>query len=372
MDVRRRTSAVNLSRREALRLLTTGSAGVIILACVPANSEPHVTSTTSTSPTQPVESTASVDAPKPQDFGIDSDITLTSNEEFYHVSYQPGDPAVDPSTWLLRVSGLVDNPLELSLADIKAMPPVIEMRTLECISNPVGGSLIGNAVWKGVACAEILDMAGVQPRAREVKMKAADDYHTAIPLELAMHPRSLLAYEMNGEPLPVRHGFPLRCLWPGRYGQKQPKWLTQMELIAGHHLGHWESQGWSNEAVIQPNSQIREPAAAGALAPESHFITGLAFAGGSGVARVEVSADDGKTWHEAERKQAPAPFTPYVWTEWSIRWEQPEPGSHTLIARVTDGAGATQQRSRRRLLLGGTFPNGTNNMHEVRVTVRRS
>ncbi len=382
---------VKLSRREVLRLMASGSAAVIITACTPANPEPELTPTKPGSPTvsdeprsdalaqkDPIASppgakTAPTDVPEPRDFGIDSDITLTPNADFYSVTYHPGPPpAVDSTTWRLRVDGVVDHPLELSLADIKAMPAVVEMRTLECISNPVGGNLISNAVWKGVGCAEILGMAGVQPGAREVKMQAADGYRTAIPVDLAMHPRSLLVYEMNGEPLPARHGFPLRCLWPGRYGQKQPKWLTQMELIAGHYLGHWESQGWSNDALIQPNSQIRRPAADVALSPVPQIISGVAFCDESGVARVEVSTDDGRTWQDAEVKQAPDPFTLYVWTEWSYRWEQPEPGSYTLVARITDGAGATQQRGRRRLLLSGTFPDGTSNMHEVRVTVRQS
>lgn len=386
----RNEGGAGLSRREALRLMAAGSVAVVITACTPASSLPEATPTspvpsagagelraTEALPQAPIASPATSgkagDAPKPQDFGIDSDITLTSNADFYNVSYSPGaPPEVDPETWRLRIDGLVDNPLTLSLEDIQALPAMIEMRTLECISNPVGGGLISNAVWKGVACAEVLKMAGVQPRAKEVKMQAADGYHTAIPVELALHPRSLLVYEMNGEPLPAKHGFPLRCLWPGRYGQKQPKWLTHMELIADHYLGHWERQGWSNEALIRPNSQIRQPDTYAVLSPEPHIIAGFAFAGESGVARVEVSTDEGRTWHDAEMKQAPDPFTPYVWTEWSYRWERPEPGSYTLLARVTDGAGERQQRARRRLLLGGTFPNGTNVMHEVRVRVASS
>lgn len=314
---------------------------------------------------------APADGPKPQAFGIDSDITLTPTENFYHVSYGPTEVSVDPEAWRLRVDGLVDKPLELSLDDVKAMPALIEMRTLECISNPVGGNLIGNAVWKGVACAEVLKMAGVQSEATEIKLEAADDYHTAVPVELAMHPRAVLAYEMNGEPLPANHGYPLRCLWPGRYGQKQPKWLTHMELISDHYLGHWESQGWSNEAVIQPNSQIREPEARAELSLAPHVISGLAFSGASGVAKVEVSTDDGETWHEPEMMQAPEPFTPYVWTEWSYRWEPPEPGAYTLLVRITDGSGDTQERSERLSLLGGAFPNGTNKMHGVRVEIRK-
>ncbi len=387
----KRADGIELTRREALRLLTVGPAAVVITACMPARSSSDGVAAPPASPSpsdalaggrsgppQPLATpararTTPIDAPKPRDFGIDSDITLTPNADFYSVTYHPGEPpALDPATWRLRIDGLVDVAQELSLGDIQALPAVVEMRTLECISNPVGGNLISNAVWKGVACADVLKLAGVHPRAREVKMQAADGYHTAIPVELALHPRSLLVYEMNGEPLPAEHGLPLRCLWPGRYGQKQPKWLTHMELISGHYLGHWESQGWSNQASIRPNSQIRRPDDTTVLSPEPHVIAGLAFAGEAGVATVEVSTDDGKTWHEAELKQAPAPFTPYVWTEWSYYWQDPQPGSHTLLARVTDGAGATQQRGRRRLLLSGTFPDGTNKMHEVRVTVRRS
>src|SRR5690606_36573230 len=115
---------------------------------------------------------------------------------------------------------------------------------------------------------------------------------------LAQDPRSLLVYEMNGEPLPADHGFPLRCLWPGRYGQKQPKWLTRIELVAEPTLGYWESQGWSNEAIIRPNSQIRAPETFVTLPPEPIRVSGFAFANRTGVAKVEVSTDNGETWHD--------------------------------------------------------------------------
>jgi DMSO/TMAO reductase YedYZ molybdopterin-dependent catalytic subunit len=170
---------------------------------------------------------------------------------------------------------------------------------------------------------------------------------------------------MNGVPLPPKHGHPVRALWPGRYGQKQPKWITGIELIDEPYLGHWERQGWSNEAIIVPNSRIDHPKQRDVVQLPS-TISGIAFANRSGVAGIEVSTDDGANWGEAELIRGPSSL---AWTEWRYVWKEAEPGSHVIRARVTDGEGRRQRFGHGRLL-GGIKPDGTDYQHTVAVTVK--
>lgn len=299
-------------------------------------------------------------------FDFDSRVAITPIDDFYTYTYHPQPPPVI-SDFRLRIFGRVKNELDLTLDDLVAMPVMEDMRTLECISNPVGGNLIGNAVWRGVPTAHLLELAGVLPGAIELKFESADGYHTSIPVELAMDPNSVLAYWMNGVPLPPKHGYPLRALWPGRYGQKQPKWITGIELIAEPHLGHWERQGWSNEAIIVPNSRIGHPKKRDVVQLPI-VICGIAFANQSGVARVDVSTDNAATWHESELMRGPSSL---AWTEWCYEWKEAEPGSYVIRARVTDGDGRAQRLGNNRLL-GGIKPDGTDLQHTVAVTVKRS
>ncbi len=240
-------------RRDVLRWLAGGAIGAAAAACARRLPLPEASSEIPPSPTR-----IPVRLPGPERWEIVSPVPITPTSEFYEVKYST-IPRVDVETWALEITGEVERPLRLTYPELLAMPAVIEMRTLECISNPVGGDLIGNAVWKGVRMADLLAMAGARATAQEVVLHAADGYHTSIPVELARDPHSLLAYMMNGEVLPPEHGFPLRALWPGRYGMKQPKWITRIELIRGEHIGYWEAQGWSKEAIIQPNSRIDAP-----------------------------------------------------------------------------------------------------------------
>jgi len=299
-------------------------------------------------------------------FEYASDVTITPIEGFYTVTYHPQPPPTI-TDYRLRIFGQVKNELNLSLDDLLAMPTVEEMRTLECISNPVGGKLIGNAVWRGVPMPSLLELAGVLPRAIELKFECADGYDTSVPVELAMDAHSFLAYWMNGVALPPQHGYPLRALWPGRYGQKQPKWITAIELIDKPYLGHWERQGWSNEAIIVPNSRIDQPKKQDVVQVPI-TVSGIAFANRSGVARAEVSTDDGRSWHDAELIRGPSSL---AWTEWRHEWLAAEPGSYVLRARVTDGEGRPQRMGANRLL-GGIKPDGTDLQHTVAVTVKRS
>lgn len=336
-----------------------------------ATGTPVAQATPAAAPHQPptvAPPTPEAEATDPNLLYPDSPVRLTPIEDFYTVSYHGNlVPEIDAATYRLAVEGHVERPLSLSLEDIRARRAIEEMRTLECISNPVGGDLISNAIWVGVSLRELLRESGPKPGGRELKIEGADGYHTSIPLDLALHPHSYLVYEMNGQPLPPLHGWPLRCLFPTVYGQKQPKWVTRLEVITGTHLGHWESQGWSNEAVIQINSRVEAPGHLTALetAPEVE-VRGIALSDGSGVERVEVATNRPGEHREAELIRGP---TPYVWTEWRFGWKEPQPGSHLISSRAGAGDGQVQKQVSARLL-EGTFPDGTSGIHEVVVHIK--
>ncbi len=289
-------------------------------------------------------------------------IPITSNEDFYTVWYSSGGVPVPPTGWKLKVTGLVDKPLELSLDELKAMPSVEEMRTLECISNPVGGDLISNAMWKGVRLRDLLAQAGVKNGAKQLKLESFDGFYTGIPIELGMHEHALLVYEMNGEPLPHEHGAPLRCLWPGRYGMKQPKWIHTITVIASEFLGYWEKQGWTNDAFVLPNSRIDSPKDLAVITTPTFALSGVAYSGEDGINKIEISWDESNAWQATELTRGPSP---YVWTIWNWTGPSLAPGRHTLYARVTDNRGRQQTRPQTISLFGDTFPDGTDQMHSV-------
>ena len=273
------------------------------------------------------------------------------------------EPATDKASWRLEFNGLVERPFRLSLDEIQALPAVEEMRTLECIGNPAGGDLIGNIVWKGTRLKPLLERAGLQSAADEIVLHAADDYHTAVPKDLLLRDDVLLVYGMNGTELPKDHGYPLRISIPGRYGQKQPKWLTRLEAVRGPHLGYYEQQGWSNEAVIRPNSRIDYPIDYDPTPVGDIVVRGIGMAGEVGIDSIEVSFDDGSTWTPARLVRGPSDL---VWTFWEARWTADKPGRYTLLARVTDRDGKIQKKPGASFsLLGPAFPDGTNEMHRI-------
>lgn len=294
-------------------------------------------------------------------------IRLTPNADFYTVVYSQGidRPRLDAAAWRLDLRGEVAEPRPFSLGEIEALPAVTVMRTLQCISNPVGGTLIGNAIWVGCRLADLLAEVVPQSTGRELVMESSDGYATSIPLAAALDPEALLVYRMNGEPLPHDHGFPVRVLLPGRYGQKQPKWLTRLEVVRQPFLGTWERQGWSNEAFVRVNSQIEAPRNGIAVPVGASLrIAGRAFAGAEAITQVEVSPDDGRSWLMATLRAPP----PNVWTEWEVQWQPTEPGRAIIKARATDSAGRRQSRDAERVL-GGTFPDGTSDIQAIAVRV---
>lgn len=270
---------------------------------------------------------------------------ITPIDDHYVVAKGLAPPSVDGSAWRLAVDGLVGRPLDLSLPEVQALASAAEARTLICISNPVAefGPYAGTQLWTGTPVAAVIEAAGgPSPDARFVLWTSADGYTESIPLDVALDPRSLLAWGMGdeGAPLPVEHGYPLRVLLPGRYGMKQPKWLTRITLAAEDVDGYWEERGWDREAVVRTWSRIDDPRNGDTVAtgrPLSVF--GVAFAGERGISGVEVSPDDGATWIAAELE---SPTSALAWVRWRASMAPPAAGAVLLRVRATDGTGALQ------------------------------
>ena len=286
---------------------------------------------------------------------------VTPNDMFYEVSKNIVDPQVDVSTWKLEISGDVGNPLSLTYDELTALPWIEEYVTLTCISNPIGNYLISNALWRGVPLASLLEMAGLPDTVERIAFHAADGYVDSFPVEYAMRENVLVAYLMNGEPLPDDHGFPARIIVPGLYGMENVKWLTKIEPVKASFRGYWQRRGWADTAVIKTMSRIDVPSGAVPVTPPEVMMGGVAFAGDRGVTKVEISVDDGRTWQPAEVREA---LSPYTWVIWTSTWEPPSPGRYYLSVRATDGEGKVQTG-----IVRGTYPSGATGHHERELVV---
>lgn len=290
---------------------------------------------------------------------------VTPTEAFYVVSKNPPgfDPVVNAQRWRLEISGLVGKTLAMSYDQIKAMPSVSRPHTLECISNDVGGDLISTAMWKGIRLKDVLDAAGgVKNKVVQIAFRSADGYTESIPLAEALHPDTLLVYEINGKALPPKHGFPLRLLVPGHFGMKNPKWITKIEAVDHNVLGYWERSGWSQEAVVKTMSKFAVPG--GHMTPkvgEDVGFGGVAYSGDRGIKAVEISTDNGVTWTPASIK---TPLGKYTWVLWAALWKPTAPGEYAVRVRATDGGGVVQVRQE-----VGTLPDGASGYHLIRLRV---
>ncbi|HLZ68348.1 MAG TPA: molybdopterin-dependent oxidoreductase [Dehalococcoidia bacterium] len=286
---------------------------------------------------------------------------VTPVDRFYIVSKNLLDPVSNGKSWRLHVGGMVERPLTLGYGEITALPAVTQDRTLECISNETGGDLISNGVWTAARLADVLQRAGVQPGAAAITFSSADKYTSALPLAQAQDPSTLLAYQLDGAPLPHKHGYPVRVLAAGLYGMKNPKWLTRIDLVAAEQPGFWQQQGWDEQGIIQTMAQINTPVDGAKLAAGTVQLAGIAFAGARGIARVEVSSDGGVSWADARLLPSLGPNT---WTFWQNAWQPAGSGAFTLSVRATDGSG-TEQPARRT----DPFPAGATGYHQIRVRV---
>ncbi len=290
---------------------------------------------------------------------------ITPNDQFYCVTKNVVDPKVDANLWRLEVTGLVQTRQTYRLDRLRALPAVEQETTLMCISNGLDAGLMSNAKWKGVPMGILLSAASPMAGATKIRLHGVDNYTDTFPLEKAMDPTTLVVYEMNGETLPDRHGFPARAIVPGYFGEKHVKWITRIEVADESAVGFYEKQGWGPDFIVPTRSRIDEPdpesiipqaAAAGGIK-----IRGVAFGGDRGISRVEITFDDGGTWQEATLDY---PGTKLTWALWSYDWRPAAAGNYGLIVRATDGEGVVQELDEDR-----PFKSGTTGFHRIMVYV---
>ena len=268
---------------------------------------------------------------------------ITPNELFYCVTKNVIDPKVNVDLWHLEVDGLVQNSATYRFEDLKGFHAVEQETTLMCISNGLDAGLISNAKWKGLTMRDLIEPANPLANAARVRLYGVDNYTDTFPLEKALDPTTLLAYEMNGVALPDRHGYPLRVIVPGYFGEKHVKWLTRIEVTDNNAKGFYETQGWGPDFITPTRSRIDVPD------HESRFslgkltepieVKGIAYGGDRGISRVELSFDDGKTWNPAEIYYNGGDL---AWSLWKSQMPN-QPGDYTLVVRATDGEGNVQE-----------------------------
>ena len=287
---------------------------------------------------------------------------MTPNRDFYRIDTALSVPRVDAGSWRLRLTGMVDHVLELSYRELVSMPLVEADVTLSCVSNEVGGDLVGNARWRGVLLRELLERAGVRPGATQVVGRSVDGWTAGFPTAAVLDGRAaLVAVGMNGQPLPRRHGFPARLVVPGLYGYvSATKWLSEIELTTlGAFDAYWVPRGWAKEAPVKTASRIDVPRGGQRLQPGRHTVAGVAWAPTRGIAKVEVSIDGGP-WVEAALDPTLGPDS---WRLWRHEWGATA-GEHTITVRATDGTGLVQAAART-----PPRPDGATGYHTVRVEV---
>ena len=288
---------------------------------------------------------------------------FTSNASFYRVDTDLVLPQVAPETWTLRIDGMVDRETEISFAALLRMPLTETDITLVCVSNQVGGTYAGNARWLGASLPALLRRAGVRAGADQVLSAATDGMTISTPLATIMDGRdALLAIGMNGQPLPIEHGFPARMVVPGLYGYTSAtKWVTRLTVTTfAAQRAYWTQRGYAAVAPIHTESRIDVPKPLAQVAAGPVTVAGVAWAPATGIAAVQVSVDNGP-WHPARLAAADGIDT---WRQWVWTWDAAAPGLHTLQVRATDSKGVTQPSRRAQV-----FPSGATGWDSVVVTV---
>lgn len=305
----------------------------------------------SSSPTPAVSRLAPVPGTRPE---------ITATHDFYRVDINLTPPEINDASWRLALGGLIARPRELRLDELRDRKAITQLITLECISNPVGGDLIGTAPWTGCSLAALLDELELSPSARALWIEAADGFHESVSLADARDARAMLVYAMNGEPLTAEHGFPLRLYLPDRHGMKLPKWIRRIDAVEDAKPGYWVERGWSATAIPHTTSVIDTALPTGPSSARHLSIGGIAYAGARGISKVEVQIDNGP-WQPAQLRTPP--LSQLTWVQW--RLDAPyAPGSHTIRVRAYDGTGAPQDTTVR-----PPHPDGATGIHEKKVTV---
>jgi len=288
---------------------------------------------------------------------------VTPNADFYLIDTALVVPQLEAATWSMSVKGMVDNPFKITYAELLDMDMVEEPVTISCVSNEVGGDLIGTAMWLGVPLKTLLDRAKVKKGATQIVGRSVDDFTAGFPTEKALDGRTaLVAVGMNGEPLPVKHGFPVRLVIAGLYGYvSATKWLKDIELTTLEDFdGYWISRGWSKDGPVKTQSRIDVPRSGAQVTAGTVAVAGVAWAPSRGIAKVEVQVDDGP-WQEAKLGDVASRNT---WVQWMLPWNATA-GNHTLRVRATDLTGQVQTSNEQ-----GPAPDGATGYHRRTVVVR--
>ena len=287
---------------------------------------------------------------------------VTANSDFYRIDTALVVPQVDPTTWSLKIHGKVDKPITLTYAQLLARPMIERYITLACVSNEVGGNLISNALFLGAPLKDLLDEAGVHSDADQIVGRSVDGFTAGSPTSVLLDGRdAMLAIGMNGEPLPVEHGFPVRVVVPGLYGYvSATKWITELEATTFSAFdAYWVPRGWSAMGPIKTESRIDTPSDGGNKHSGNVVIAGVAWAQHRGISKVEVQVDNGP-WQVASLDAVPSTDT---WRQWKLTWNATA-GSHQLQVRATDNSGATQTDT-----IADVAPNGASGYHRINVTI---
>ena len=353
--------STDLSRRRALGLGLGGALGLALVGSVAGRLGRRLTSP-DVHLVEPAVEAVVPDRPFFPDVpGLTPEVTSADDHYVVDINFIP--PFVDPERWRLKVFGEVYNPLELTFSRLQRRFEVVEeFSALTCVSNEVGGSLVGNSAWGGVRLRDVLRAAGPKPGGRELVLRAADGYSDSFPLELGMDPTVLLAVSQNGEPLRPEHGFPCRVRIPRLYGMENVKWLESIEVVGADYLGYWQKRGWEDVAVVKTQSRIDVVGEDfSARIGEPAWIAGVAWAGGRGISKVEVSTDGGGSWDEALLKD---PLSPNSWVLWAHSWTPTRRGRFAVSCRATDGDGKRQTSEE-----AAPHPDGASGYHVVTVEV---
>ncbi len=287
---------------------------------------------------------------------------ITPNADFYRIDTALIVPTVTAEEWRLRVHGMVERELTLNFEQLTARPLIERDVTLACVSNEIGGDLIGNARWIGAPLADLLAEAGVDPAATQLVSTSDDGFTAGTPVAAVTDGRdAMLAVAMNGEPLPIEHGFPVRMVVPGLYGYvSATKWVVDLELTTFEAFDpYWIRRGWAEQAPIKTQSRIDTPRHGASVSPGEVVVAGVAWAQHVGISRVEVRIDE-RPWVEAELA---AEDTIDTWRQWKLVTDL-QPGPRRLQVRATDAEGVTQPEARTE-----PFPDGATGWHTILVNV---
>jgi DMSO/TMAO reductase YedYZ molybdopterin-dependent catalytic subunit len=353
----------DVSRRRFLRLafiggaaaVASGSVGRILSTRIPE--APQVAIETQPNDTLPAVSTTN-------EFTVPGLTPLVvPNADFYRIDTALTVPRIDPATWSVRVHGLVDREVTLSYDDLLNMELVEQYVTIACVSNEVGGDLVGNALWTGPRLGDVLDSAGLQPAATQLIGRSVDGFTVGFPPQVLDDGReAMIAIAMNGEALPREHGYPARLIVPGLYGYvSATKWLSEIELTRWEDFdAYWVPRGWSKEAPIKTESRIDVPRFGQEVPAGSVVFAGVAWAPTKGIQRVEVRIGEDGEWREAALTD---PLAATAWVQWMVPIEL-TPGRYVAQVRATDGTGAAQTSEER-----SPRPDGATGYHTIRLTV---